>query len=77
MLEKARSPQAEAFEMFRRNHAAVVGLIALLLVVLAGLFGPYIYPGDPFEMVWAPFSAPGEEGYNTGIEKVKKRCEGK
>ena len=66
--EKARSPFAEAFEMFRKNHSAVAGLIVLTLIILAGLFGPYIYPGDPFDMVWAPFSPPGDEGYLLGTD---------
>jgi len=67
-IEKARSPFSEAFEMFRKNHAAVAGLVVLTLIVLGGLFGPYIYPGDPFEMVWAPFSPPGDEGYFLGTD---------
>ena len=67
-IEKARSPFSEAFEMFRKNHAAVAGLVVLVLIVLAGIFGPYIYPGDPFEMVWAPFTPPGEEGYLLGTD---------
>ena len=67
-VEKARSPFSEAFEMFRKNHAAVAGLIILTLIVLGGIFGPYLYRGDPFEMVWAPFSPPGEEGYLFGTD---------
>ncbi|MFD0915187.1 ABC transporter permease [Pseudahrensia aquimaris] len=67
-LEKARSPFSEAFEMFRKNRSAVAGLILLTLIALAGLIGPYVYPGDPYEMVWAPLSAPGEEGYLFGTD---------
>jgi peptide/nickel transport system permease protein len=65
---KARHPMAEAMEMFLRNHAAVAGLILLVLIVLAGLLGPYVYPGDPFEMVWSPFSPPGQEGFLLGTD---------
>ncbi len=67
-VETARSPFAEAFEMFRKNHLAVAGLILLIVIILAGLFGPYIYVADPFDMVWAPFSPPGEEGYLLGTD---------
>lgn len=67
-VAQARSPFSEAFEMFRRNHLAVAGLMVLFLIVLAGLFGPTLYPGDPFDMVWAPFSPPGEEGYLLGTD---------
>ncbi len=67
-IETARSPFSEAFEMFRKNHAAVAGLILLFLIILGGLFGPTLYPGDPFEMVWAPFTPPGQEGYLLGTD---------
>jgi peptide/nickel transport system permease protein len=67
-IEVARSPFSEAMEMFRKNHAAVAGLVILILIVLGGIFGPFIYQGDPFEMVWAPFSPPGEEGYLLGTD---------
>ncbi len=67
-IDVARSPFSEAMEMFRKNHAAVAGLVILILIVLGGIFGPFIYQGDPFEMVWAPFSPPGEEGYLLGTD---------
>jgi peptide/nickel transport system permease protein len=65
---KARHPMAEAFEMFMRNYAAVAALIVLLLIILAAIFGPMLYPTDPFEMVWAPFSPPGAEGFLLGTD---------
>lgn len=65
---KPRHPVAEAWEMFRRNHAAVVALIVLGLIVLMAIFGPMLYPIDPFEMVWAPFSPPGADGFILGTD---------
>lgn len=65
---KARSPFSEAFEMFRRNHAAVIGLIVLLAIIAVAIIGPMVYPGDPFDMVWIPFTPPGEEGYLMGTD---------
>ncbi len=67
-IQKARHPFAEAWEMFRRNHAAVAALIVLILIVLGAIFGPIIYATDPFEMVWSPFSPPGEEGFLLGTD---------
>ena len=67
-IQKARHPMAEAAEMFLKNHAAVAGLIVLSIIILAAIFGPYIYPTDPFDMVWAPFSPPGEEGFLLGTD---------
>jgi len=29
---------------------------------------PYIYPTDPFDMVWAPFSPPGVDGFILGTD---------
>lgn len=59
-IEKARSPLAEAWEMFRRNHAALVALFILGVISIAAVIGPALYGRDPFEMVWAPFTPPGE-----------------
>ena len=67
-VEKARPPIAEAWEMFRKNHAAVAALIVLILIVLAAIFGPALYGTDPFDMVWAPFSPPGVDGFLLGTD---------
>lgn len=64
----ARHPLAEAWEMFRRNHAAMVALVVLSMIILIAIFGPYIYPTDPFDMVWAPFSPPGADGFILGTD---------
>ena len=65
---KARHPMAEAWEMFRRNHAAMAALIVLSLIIIIAIIGPYIYPTDPFDMVWAPFSPPGVDGFILGTD---------
>ncbi len=67
-IEKARSPFAEAWDMFLGNYGAVAGLGMLTLIVLGAILGPFLYPTDPFEMVWAPFSPPGEEGFLLGTD---------
>ena len=65
---KARHPMAEAWEMFRGNHAAMVALVVLTLIIITAIIGPYIYPTDPFDMVWAPFSPPGVDGFLLGTD---------
>jgi peptide/nickel transport system permease protein len=65
---KARHPLAEAWEMFRGNHAAMVALVVLTLIIITAIIGPYIYPTDPFDMVWAPFSPPGVDGFLLGTD---------
>ena len=64
----AYRPLFEFLRMFCANHAAVAGLLGLSTVVLATLMGPYIYPADPFEMVWAPLSPPGVDGFVLGTD---------
>ena len=65
---KARHPMAEAWEMFRGNHAAMVALVVLTLIIITAIIGPYIYPTDPFDMVWGPFSPPGVDGFLLGTD---------
>ncbi len=59
-IEKARHPFTEAWEMFRRNHAALVALVVLTGVVIMAIIGPALYGRDPYDMVWTPFTRPGE-----------------
>ena len=65
---KPASPLTEFAAMFFANHAAVVGLVLLIAILVFTFVGPYLHPTDPFEMVWAPFSPPGEEGYLFGTD---------
>ena len=67
-IEKARHPLAETAGMFMKNHAAVAALAVLIAIVLAAIFGPVVYADDPYEMVWAPFSPPGKEGFPLGTD---------
>ena len=65
---KARHPAADATAMFFQNIPAVVALVVLIGIALAGIFGPLLYPVDPYDMVWAPFSPPGKEGFILGTD---------
>ena len=61
-------PLAEMATMFFRNYAAVAGLLLLIFILAFTFVGPYVHAVDPFEMVWAPFSVPGEEGFLFGTD---------
>lgn len=61
-IEKARHPFMEAWDMFRRNQAALVALVILILIIIAAIIGPGLYGRDPFDMVWAPFTPPLQNG---------------
>ncbi len=65
---RARSPLAEAWSMFLQNYTAVAALFVLAIIILGAIFGPYLYPTDPFEMVWSPFSPPGVDGFILGTD---------
>lgn len=54
-------PLLEVWRMFYANKAALAGLVLWLIIVFTAFFGPLLYSVDPFEMVGAPMSPPGEE----------------
>ena len=43
---------------FKRNRAATAGVVVLFAVIFMAVFGPMIYPVDPFEMIGRPFTLP-------------------
>jgi len=54
------SPSKEAWRVFRRNKAAMLGLILLGLVILTMLLGPSLYPVPAFDISGKPFTGPFE-----------------
>ncbi len=64
----SRSPMREALVAFGRNHAALLGVVLLLTMVGMSIIGPWLYPVDPFDIVWAPLSPPGTEGFVLGTD---------
>ena len=67
-LVTARHPALEEFSMFIANRAALVAMVVLMAIILAAIIGPMVYKTDPFEMVWAPFTPPGTEGFILGTD---------
>ncbi|MEC7486186.1 MAG: ABC transporter permease [Pseudomonadota bacterium] len=65
---RAQYPAREVVQMFVANRAAVVASAVLFCVVVAAFFGPMLYHTDPFEMVWAPFTPPGVDGFVLGTD---------
>lgn len=45
----------------RRQPSASLGALLMLLVVLAAVAGPIVFPGDPWEMAGPPMLWPGED----------------
>jgi len=67
-LVSARHPAVEVLTMFIANRAALVAMVVLMAIILAAIIGPMVYKTDPFEMVWAPFTPPGTEGFILGTD---------
>ena len=55
---------------FARNRSAVFGLAVLVLVVAVAAFASVLYPQDPFRLVGAAMSAPGENGFLFGSDTL-------
>tara|TARA_R110000751_G_scaffold2339_14_gene12298 strand:- start:696 stop:1625 length:930 start_codon:yes stop_codon:yes gene_type:complete len=58
---EAVSPLRESFGIFLRNRPALVGTAILAAILLALLYGTFFVTADPYEIVWAPMTAPFEE----------------
>jgi peptide/nickel transport system permease protein len=72
MVEPAKalkpvSPLGEAWRMFRRNKPALMG-VAILSFIVGFVFYGIFWGGDPYEIVWAPHTAPGEDGFLFGTD---------
>lgn len=50
-----------ALQVFVRNAAAVGGVVFLLLVLAMALAAPWLFPGDPLDMVAPPLLWPGQD----------------
>jgi len=59
---------AEGWALFRRNRAALLGLVLLAAIGAMTAFGPLIYPVDPLDIVSAPLQAPGQDGLLLGTD---------
>lgn len=60
-VPRAKGPWREAWSVFRRNKAALLGLVVLVVIVIGAVAGPWLYPVDPFDIIGAPKTAPGTD----------------
>ena len=61
-------PFREFVRMYCRNGAAVIGFIFFTAIVLTAILAPIFWDKDPLEIVWAPYTPPGEEGFILGTD---------
>ena len=67
-IAKIEHPALEALRMFARNASAIVGVVMLGGILILTLVVPFIHGGDPFELVWAPVTAPDGENVYFGTD---------
>jgi len=51
----------EFWRRYRRKSSAVAGLLLLACILLLATVGPWLVPGDPWEIAVRPFLWPGED----------------
>jgi peptide/nickel transport system permease protein len=65
---RVEHPILEAWRMFKKNTAALAGLVILILIILLAIIGPKIYPVNPFQIVSAPLLPPASGGPPLGTD---------
>jgi len=66
----AEHPLREMWRVYRKNKAALLGLFLFLFVLALTLVAPHFYRGDPFDLVGAPATPPGESGFLLGTDFI-------
>jgi peptide/nickel transport system permease protein len=64
-------PRRRALSVFLRNPTAIAGCLCMALIALLALLAPWLYPGDPLDMVAQPFLWPGQDAaYPLGTDSM-------
>lgn len=69
--EGAPAGGARALGVFLRNPTAMMGCLFMAAIALVALLAPWLYPGDPLDMVAQPFLWPGQDAaYLLGTDSM-------
>jgi peptide/nickel transport system permease protein len=68
--EQHRSLRQDVWRQFKRHKGAVVGLVILAVIVFATVFGPYLYPLDPYEIDTSIANAPPSFDHVLGTDNL-------
>ena len=55
---------------YKRNHAAVFGLLVVVLIIVMAITASFLYPEDPFRLVGKPLSKPLTNGFLLGSDSL-------
>ncbi len=58
------------WKRFSKNIGAVIGVAIMAVVLVMAVFGPWIAPGNPWDMAGAPVSPPLDEGHLLGTDML-------
>jgi peptide/nickel transport system permease protein len=68
--EVHRSLRQDVWRQFKRHKGAVVGLVILSVIVFATIFGPYLYPLDPYAVDTSLANAPPSADHVLGTDNL-------
>lgn len=68
--QQHRSLRQDVWRQFKRHKGAVVGLVLLGLIVFATIFGPFLYPLDPYEIDTTIANAPPSSSHPLGTDNL-------
>ena len=60
----------EFWGRYKRNRAAVLGLVILVIILLMAATASFLYPNDPFRLVGKPLAGPMENGFLLGSDSL-------
>ncbi|MDJ0961795.1 MAG: ABC transporter permease [Acidimicrobiia bacterium] len=69
-LAPHRSLRQDVWRQFKRHKGGVVGLFVLVVIVVATIFGPYVWTIDPFLIETANGSAPPSLDHPLGTDNL-------
>ena len=61
---------ADFWKRYRRNRAAVFGLVVIILIIIMALTASLFYPNDPFRLMGKPLSGPLTNGFLLGSDSL-------
>lgn len=68
--QEHRSLRQDVWRQFKRHKGAVVGLVLLALIVFATIFGPFLYPLDPYEIDTTIANNPPSSSHPLGTDNL-------
>ena len=69
-IEQHRSLRQDVWRQFKKHKGAVVGLFLLGIIVFATIFGPYLYPLDPYAIDTSIANAPPSLSHVFGTDNL-------